>query len=320
MGIEIFDGIPSSGPVNDFSKVRVVKHGEVVAQEGEVGELYVQSPVVASGYWGQGMLTEETFKNNLQSESGNWLATGDLGKIVKGKFYVTGRKKDVIIVNGKNYYPIDIERTIEDAFRNQVRQGCVAAFQHSPLSAGITVEVRKGISKDEIPLATEISKLVSVEHGVKITYCLICNDHTLPKTTSGKLKRNEIQRTSLANEWPRSCIISTFDTRSSINSSTTLRTVDESSNFSSFLTNKPSEVLATTNTPTACPFSRKNQLNEDDTAKVCPVTGRTLPEDHPRRAPNPLAVGSSTGTQNGEFRRKRSFLCVLPGLTQECTS
>ena len=292
VGMDSVDGIPSCGPVEDFSKVRVVQHGEVVTREGKVGELYVQSPVLASGYWGQETLSQEIFQNSLQSENGNWLATGDLGKIVNGKFYVTGRKKDVIIINGKNFYPIDIERTVEEAFPKQLRQGCVAAFQHSPVSAGITVEVRKGISKDNIPSALEISKLVSVEHGVKITYCLICHDHTLPKTTSGKLKRSEIQRTSLGDEWPRNCIISTFDATS--------RKRDERSNLSSSLAKKPSQILATTDTLKSCPFSRKQLMNEDDTAKVCPVTGHALPADHPKRVPNPLStIGTSTGSQTG---------------------
>jgi len=96
--------------------------------EGEEGEIWVQTDLSASGYWQRPQLSQDTFRNKLEGYDGDWLATGDLGMILGNRFYVTGRIKDVIIINGRNFYPLDLERTLEDRFP-AVRPGCNVAFQ-----------------------------------------------------------------------------------------------------------------------------------------------------------------------------------------------
>jgi acyl-CoA synthetase (AMP-forming)/AMP-acid ligase II len=96
----------------------VIVHPNKLTQchNGEVGEIWVQGSSVAQGYWNQTENTQETFNAYLiNSGKGPYLRTGDLGFIQDGELFVTGRLKDIIIIRGSNYYPQDIERTVEQS-------------------------------------------------------------------------------------------------------------------------------------------------------------------------------------------------------------
>src|SRR5262249_28759517 len=94
----------------------------------EVGEIWVSGPSVAQGYWNRQAETEETFHAYLlDTGDGPFLRTGDLGFQQDGELFVTGRLKDLIIIRGRNYYPQDIERTVEECDA-ALRPGCGAAF------------------------------------------------------------------------------------------------------------------------------------------------------------------------------------------------
>ena len=120
------DGIVACGDVEQGpSRIRIVNERKEAVQDDMVGEIYVQSPSqVALGYWKQPEETTNTFHNRIEGGEGEWLATGDLGKIIDDKLYVTGRKKEVIIINGVNYYPVDIER-----FLSQIGTKCCASLR-----------------------------------------------------------------------------------------------------------------------------------------------------------------------------------------------
>ena len=195
------DGLVSCGPADvPYATIRIVVEGRRVA-DGELGSIWVRSALVASGYWGQPELTDDTFQNTLEGEIGQWLDTGDLGKLVDGQLYVTGRLKDVIIIQGKNYYPTDLERTIDDALPNEVRPGSTAAFQHGD-GVGIVAEARKGneaVADDE--LLGRVRSAVQREHGAEVVYVRVLRERSVPKTTSGKLRRNAIRECSSEGNW-----------------------------------------------------------------------------------------------------------------------
>ena len=195
------DGLVSCGPADvPYATIRIVVEGRRVA-DGELGSIWVRSALVASGYWGQPELTDGTFQNTLEGEFGQWLDTGDLGKLVDGHLYLTGRLKDVIIIQGKNYYPTDLERTIDDSLPGEVRPGSTAAFQHGE-GVGIVTEARKGneaVADDE--LLGRIRSAVQREHGAEVVYVCILRERSVPKTTSGKLQRNAIRECSSKGEW-----------------------------------------------------------------------------------------------------------------------
>lgn len=95
------EGLVSAGLADrSYVTIRIVSNDRVVS-DGTEGGIWVRSDLVASGYWGQERLSKETFRKTLVNESGLWLDTGDIGKVVDGQLYVTGRLKDVIIIQGK---------------------------------------------------------------------------------------------------------------------------------------------------------------------------------------------------------------------------
>ena len=107
--------------------------------DGTVGEIWLHGNNIGRGYFGREEETQRIFGNKLQSrldhgshaegapDNGCWLATGDLGVYVDGELYLTGRIKDLIIIDGRNHYPHDIETTVSDA-SSAIRTGYVAAF------------------------------------------------------------------------------------------------------------------------------------------------------------------------------------------------
>ena len=93
-----------------------------------VGEIWVSGPSVAHGYWNRPEETERTFQACLAGAGeGPFLRTGDLGFLRDGELFVTGRLKDLIIIDGRNLYPQDIELTVEQS-HPAMRPGCCAAF------------------------------------------------------------------------------------------------------------------------------------------------------------------------------------------------
>ncbi|CAB9504318.1 D-alanine--D-alanyl carrier protein ligase [Seminavis robusta] len=205
------EGVVCCGDVDSPTiKLRIVEDGKEV-EDGQVGSIWAQSPRVAVGYFGQPELTISTFANALSGYEGTWLDTGDLGKIVDGQLYVTGRAKDVIIVNGKNYYPTDVESSIDAAFGDIIRPGRTAAFQYGEDSIGITVEARKGFDKlANDDLAIQVSNHASQFHGLFAVKVLVLKLDVTPKTTSGKLKRSEIKQTTVAGAWNDSSVMLQF--------------------------------------------------------------------------------------------------------------
>ncbi|CAB9527783.1 D-alanine--D-alanyl carrier protein ligase [Seminavis robusta] len=205
------EGLMCCGKVDSPTlMLRIVQDGKEVV-DGQVGSIWAQSPRVAVGYYGQPELTKSTFSNALPGYDGTWLDTGDLGKIVDGQLYITGRIKDVIIINGKNYYPTDVELSIDEAFGSAIRPGRTSAFQHGDASIGITMEGRKGFDKSaNEDLAVDIANHVSQAHGLFASEVVVLNLGVTPKTTSGKLKRSEIRQTTMAGDWKVSDVLLRF--------------------------------------------------------------------------------------------------------------
>src|SRR5262249_24883574 len=95
---------------------------------GEVGEIWISGPSVAAGYWNHPEETASVFHARLAgSDSGPYLRSGDLGFVAGSELFVTGRIKDLIIIRGRNLYPHEIERTVEQSHPS-LKPGCGAAF------------------------------------------------------------------------------------------------------------------------------------------------------------------------------------------------
>ncbi len=183
-------------PVEDL-KILDTQTGDVCADD-LVGEVVLKGPSVSPGYWNKLELNKTIFNNSLSNGTEGYFKTGDLGFMHEGELYITGRLKDVIIINGVNYYPSDIENTVKNIVELQSK--ChVAVFSHRKPTAEtesfvVYIKTKRELHsdlKDELEL--HIRKVLLKEHHL-VPHDIVYVDFCLPKTTSGKLKRYECQK------------------------------------------------------------------------------------------------------------------------------
>ncbi len=183
--------VPSCGVPLPGVEVRVAdEHGHEVG-ERQVGEVQVRGPTVTPGYVRN---PEET---RAARAPGGWLRTGDLGYLAGGELYLLGRRKDVIIVRGRNLYAHDIEGVAGE--HPDVRTGNVAAFGVPAMDTEalvVVAESRRPGDADRI--AREVRGRLAEVFGVVPRDVRVVAPGTLPKTSSGKLRRGEMRERYLA--------------------------------------------------------------------------------------------------------------------------
>ena len=161
---------------------------EVRNEEGDklpdrmVGEVVTRGPSVTSGYFNLPEATAEAFQEG-------WLHTGDLGYFVDGQLHICGRKKDLIIINGANHYPHDIEWSVGDM--EGVRRGNVVAFSVTHEESEALVVIAESNSPDAERLKKEIPDEVAKQHGLSPIDVALVPLGTIPKTSSGKPQRSK---------------------------------------------------------------------------------------------------------------------------------
>ncbi|RCX09585.1 acyl transferase domain-containing protein [Anaerobacterium chartisolvens] len=168
-------------PVPGISVRIADEHGEVV-QEGTVGEIQISGPNVTSGY----INNPEATKSSFQDE---WLKTGDMGFMQGGRLTVTGRIKDVIFVNGQNFFAHDIESKIEEVEGTESGRFAVCGWHDEAEGrekVGLFSSMRMG-DKDAGSFYASIVEHVNQTIGIPIDY--IISIPLIPKTTSGKIQR-----------------------------------------------------------------------------------------------------------------------------------
>jgi len=191
----------SSGVVARGSEVKIVHPRECrECKPGEVGEIWIHSPSVARGYWNKPQFSASVFGATISDDDSGrgYLRSGDLGFMLHDELYVTGRIKEVIILAGRNHYPQDIERTLQNA-NPTFREGGGAAF-------AVTID-----GKEELVVLQEVSraaaeqtdfralaavgvKAISSRHGVTPAELVLLSGSAIPKTSSGKIQRADAKR------------------------------------------------------------------------------------------------------------------------------
>ncbi|MFF3849234.1 fatty acyl-AMP ligase [Streptomyces sp. NPDC002328] len=163
--------------------------------EGEVGEIWVQGASVAKGYWRNALATREHFRATLPGHEGRFLRTGDLGFLRDGELFVTGRRKDLMVVDGRNHYPQDLELSAEMS-HPALRPGCTAAFSVDSGDAGVDGERPVLVAEVDPDAAGEAEKIVDQvrgaigdAHGLSVHDVVLVHPGTIPKTSSGKIQR-----------------------------------------------------------------------------------------------------------------------------------
>ena len=159
--------------------------------EGRVGEIWLAGPSVCRGYWDKTEETSATFGARLADGNGPFLRTGDLGFLQDGELFIAGRLKDLIILRGRNCYPQDLERTAELSHPD-LRPGGGAAFSidldgEERLVLVHEIARRSRASVEEI--AAAVRGALSEEHEVSVAEVVLIRPETLPRTSSGKVRR-----------------------------------------------------------------------------------------------------------------------------------
>lgn len=193
--------------------------------DGTVGEIWLHGNNIGRGYFGREDETRRVFGNKLQSrldpgshaegaaDNGYWLATGDLGVYVNGELYLTGRIKDLIIIDGRNHYPHDIETTVGEA-SSAIRTGYVAAFSvpaETVSSSGdsgeqlvVVAERAAGAGPADRGAITEtVRAAISRHHQIRVADVRLVAAGAIPRTTSGKLARSACRADYLAGRFNR---------------------------------------------------------------------------------------------------------------------
>jgi acyl-CoA synthetase (AMP-forming)/AMP-acid ligase II len=165
-----------------------------------VGEIWVSGPSVSPGYWGRTEADRVTFAGCLGDDERRYLRTGDLGFMSDGELFITGRCKDTLVVRGKNHYPQDIERTVE-GLHPVFRPGCGIAFTvPGPADERLVVvqEVEGEASAPLPALGPLVRRAVSDRHDLHAHVVVLVRRGTIPKTSSGKVRRFECRELFLA--------------------------------------------------------------------------------------------------------------------------
>ncbi|WP_110970558.1 AMP-binding protein [Pseudomonas huaxiensis] len=165
----------------------------VPCQPGQVGEIWVRGPGVAQGYWRKAQATEETFKAVPAGGRHPYLRTGDLGGLVEGQLLITGRRKDMLILSGRNIYPQDVESaaaSAHDACRG-VSNAAFAIDCDQRESLVLVQEIKRTAlrSFDSVLTANAIRRAVLSEVEAPIEYILFVKPNQVLRTSSGKVQR-----------------------------------------------------------------------------------------------------------------------------------
>ncbi len=228
--VEVPADSPSAVAQAGAGKVGVAEWAVIVDAEsatelpdGQIGEVWISGQNMGTGYWGKEDETAETFHNILKSrtnpshaegatDDATWVRTGDYGAYHDGELFITGRVKDLVIIDGRNHYPQDLEYSAQESTK-ALRVGYVAAFSvpanqlpdevfantHSGLRRDpddtseqlvIVGERAPGAHKlDMAPIADDIRAAIAVRHGVTVRDVLLTPAGAIPRTSSGKIGR-----------------------------------------------------------------------------------------------------------------------------------
>ncbi len=165
------------------------------ADENSIGEVWIKGPTVAKGYWNKPEETKRTFSAYTKSGSGPWLRSGDLGFIFEGNLYITGRLKDMIIIRGVNYYPNDIEYSVQqshEAFKDNA--GAAFSIQVDGVERLVLVqELERNYLRnaDHDALMAHIRKVIADEHELEVFAVALIRTGSIPLTSSGKIQRRQ---------------------------------------------------------------------------------------------------------------------------------
>ena len=169
------------------SELRIADKSRAPSPDGDVGHILIRGPNVTRGYFGDPEATAQAIGAD------GWVDTGDLGFLHEGSLYIAGRSKEIIFVNGQNYYPYDLENIAQRAPGLDLNK-VVAAGVARPGSQGeelVVFVLHRGSMQEFLPTAAAVSRLINEHTGLEVAS--VIPTKRIPKTTSGKVQRHLLE-------------------------------------------------------------------------------------------------------------------------------
>jgi long chain fatty acid CoA FadD26 len=176
-----------------------------------VGEIWLHGDNIASGYWRKPQQTQRTFGGQLVEPSpgtplGPWLKTGDLGVIHDGELFIIGRIKDLLIVDGRNHYPDDIEATTQEISGGRVAAISIEGDRTERLI--VIAEMKDRGNSEEMQqrlrsVRAQVTSAISKSHGLRVADLVLVPPGSIPITTSGKIRRSSCVEVYRQDEFSR---------------------------------------------------------------------------------------------------------------------
>jgi acyl-CoA synthetase (AMP-forming)/AMP-acid ligase II/aryl carrier-like protein len=177
------------------TEVRIADDERGALSEDQVGHILIRGASVTRGYFGDPQATA------LAVGADGWVDTGDLGFMHEGSLYIAGRSKEIIFVNGQNYYPYDLENIAQRAPGLDLNK-LVAAGVAGPGSQGeelVVFVLHRGSMQDFLPTAAAVSRLINEHTGLEVAQ--VIPTKRIPKTTSGKVQRHMLEQAYVDGEF-----------------------------------------------------------------------------------------------------------------------
>ena len=183
--------LTSYGPPRGYPIRIVDPETGIERPAGTIGEIWARGDNVALGYWRKPEQTARVFRARINNPSegtpaGPWLRTGDLGAVSDGELFIMGRLKDLLIVDGRNHHPEDIEATIHEITGGRV--AAIAVQDEASENLVAIVEVKLAPRLDSVK--REVADAVWKSHNLSIDDLVLVSPGSIPITTSGKIRRS----------------------------------------------------------------------------------------------------------------------------------
>jgi len=183
------------GRVVPNTELRIAGPSRAAQPQGIVGHILIRGASVTRGYFGDAEATAQAI------DADGWVDTGDLGFLHEGSLYIAGRSKEIIFVNGQNYYPYDLENIAQRAPGLDLNK-LAAAGVAKPGSQGeelVLFVLHRGSMAEFVPTAAAVSRLINEHTGLEVAE--VVPTKRIPKTTSGKVQRHLLEQAYVEGEF-----------------------------------------------------------------------------------------------------------------------
>lgn len=202
--------VVSCGRISQDSKAVIVNPESLnPTLPAEIGEIWIAGPSVAEGYWKRPTESEDVFQARTAAGHGPFLRTGDLGFVSNDELFIVGRRKEVIVIRGRNHYPQDLEATTEKA--HPALRGRIGAAFSVDLEGEerlvLVHEINPRLQAEADSVIGAVCQAIAKEHDLQLFVVALTPPGEIPRTTSGKIQRSLCRKAFLAsdlkilNEW-----------------------------------------------------------------------------------------------------------------------